>query len=275
MISAARPTPNEIADRLTGRSYLSYSAINTYRACPLRYRFRYLDGLPEASVSASLVFGSAIHRAAQLHFDRLLIGEPPPRSDEMLTAYHDAWRDQLEIAQVRFSKGDDAASLSSLAGRVLDAFCASPAAQPLGRILGVEEELRGAILPGIPDVLGRIDLLTETDDAVVITDVKTSRSRWSRNQAEEATEQLLLYSELVKPLVPGKRIRLRFIVLTKTKGPIVDIHDLPIEPQRVKRILRIVERVWRAIESDSFYPTPSPMQCTTCPYRGPCRKWPG
>lgn len=275
MISAARPTPNEIADRLTGRSYLSYSAINTYRACPLRYRFRYLDGLPEASVSASLVFGSAIHRAAQLHFDRLLIGEPPPRSDEMLMAYQDAWHDQLEVTQVRFSKGDDADSLNSLAGRVLDAFCASPAAQPLGRILGVEEELLGAILPGIPDVLGRIDLLTETDDAVVITDVKTSRSRWSRNQAEEATEQLLLYSELVKPLVPGKRIRLRFIVLTKTKGPIVDIHDLPTEPQRVKRILRIVERVWRAIESDSFYPTPSPMQCTTCPYRGPCRQWPG
>ena len=257
------------------RDYLSFSAMNLYRSCPLRYRFRYLDGLPEEAVSASLVFGSAIHRSVELHFNRLLAGEPSPSTDEMLEAYHDAWRNQLEVAQVQFCKDDDVGSLSKLAGRMLEAFRNSPAAQPTGHVIGVEEELRGEIISGVPDILGRIDLLIETDDAVIISDLKTSRSRWSRDQAEDSAEQLLLYSELVKALIPGKRIRLRFVVLSKTKQPVVDIHDLPAEPQRVKRILRIVERVWRAIESESFYPTPSPMQCPSCPFRDPCRVWTG
>ena len=28
------------------RDYLSYSAVRTFQGCPLKYRFRYIDGLP-------------------------------------------------------------------------------------------------------------------------------------------------------------------------------------------------------------------------------------
>lgn len=45
------------------RDYLSYSAVRTFQSCPLKYRFRYVDGLHEDSVSSSLIFGSAIHAA--------------------------------------------------------------------------------------------------------------------------------------------------------------------------------------------------------------------
>ena len=273
MITAGRAHPNQVAQRLTGRAYLSYSAINTFRACPLQFKFRYLDGLPEESVSASLVFGSAIHRAAELQFNRLMAGESPPHLDELLVAYHDAWRDQ--VGKVQFAKGDDLASLAQLATRMLDVFRTSAVAQPAGTVLGIEEELRGSIISGVPDLLGRIDLLVETDEAVVITDLKTSRSRWTREQAKDASEQLLLYSELVKDLVPGKTLRLRFAVLTKTKEPALDVHDLPVEPQRADRIKRVVERVWRAIEAEHFFPAPSPMNCPGCPFRGPCRSWTG
>jgi len=273
MISTATMTPNDAVQRLTGRDYLSYSALNTYRACPLRWKFRYLDGLPETAVSASLIFGSAVHRAAELHFNRLLAGESLPDLDELLTAYHDAWRDQLETSEVQFGKSESPTSLSQLAERLLEAFRTSPAAMPAGRILGVEEELRGAILPGVPDLLGRIDLLVETDDAVVVADVKTSRSRWSREQVEDSLEQLLLYSELVQAFVPGKTLRLQFIVLTKTKEPAVDVHDSAVEPHRVARTKRVVEQVWRAIEAGHFYPTPSALQCPTCPFRKQCRDW--
>ncbi len=38
---------NETAKKLTGRDYISWSAISTFRTCPLKYRFRYIDGLPE------------------------------------------------------------------------------------------------------------------------------------------------------------------------------------------------------------------------------------
>ena len=46
---------NEVAKNLTGRDYVSWSAISTFRTCPLKYKFRYIDGLPEESVSSALI----------------------------------------------------------------------------------------------------------------------------------------------------------------------------------------------------------------------------
>ena len=66
---------NEIAKKLTGRDYVSWSAISTFRTCPLKYKFRYVDGLPEESVSSALVFGTGIHSAVEQHFQAILSGE--------------------------------------------------------------------------------------------------------------------------------------------------------------------------------------------------------
>ena len=46
---------NEVARQLTGRDYISWSAISTFRSCPLKYFFRYVAGLPEESVYSALV----------------------------------------------------------------------------------------------------------------------------------------------------------------------------------------------------------------------------
>ena len=59
---------NEVAKKLTGRDYVSWSAISTFRTCPLKYKFRYIDGLPEESVSSALIFGTGIHSAVEQHF---------------------------------------------------------------------------------------------------------------------------------------------------------------------------------------------------------------
>ena len=40
------------------------------------------------------------------------------------------------------------------------------------------------------------------------------------------SEQLSLYSELVKDLAPGKPVMLEFVILTKAKEPVVDRHVL-------------------------------------------------
>jgi hypothetical protein len=82
---------NEIAKKLTGRDYVSWSALSTFRTCPLKYKFRYVDGLPEESVSAALVFGSGIHSAIEEHFQAILAGDPRPDVDKLLFAYRSAW----------------------------------------------------------------------------------------------------------------------------------------------------------------------------------------
>ena len=256
------------------RDYLSYSAVRTFQGCPLKYRFRYIDGLPEDCVSSSLIFGSAIHAAVEFFFSQQLAGEEAPSLDELLDVYQQSWRDRSE-QEVRFAKTETADSLHQLADRMLAAFLASDLTNQAGRILGVEEELRGELSPELPDLLGRVDLLLETDDAVVVQDFKTSRSAWNEYQAEDQSEQLLLYGDLVRRLVPGKRLRLQFAVITKAKSPKVQLLEANFDESKLDRTKRVFENVWSAIESGNFYPSPSPMQCPGCGYRSQCAAWRG
>jgi putative RecB family exonuclease len=265
---------NEIAKKLTGRDYVSWSAISTFRTCPLKYKFRYIDGLPEESVSSALVFGTGIHTAVEQHYQAILSGEEQPDVDRLMFAYRSAWLSHDPDA-IHFGSTETQASLDALASKMLTAFLNSPAASVQGRVLGVEEEIRGMLVEGVPDLYGRVDLLTEDSDSLVITDIKTSRSRWSAEQVEDSGEQLLLYSHLASEIAPGKKIATRFLVLTKTKEPVVEEHVREVEPVAVKRTLVGVERVWRAIEGQHFYPAPSTMNCSGCGYRAACRAWAG
>ena len=158
---------------------------------------------------------------------------------------------------------------------MLTAFLSSPAASVQGRVLGVEEEIRGMLIEGVPDLFGRVDLLTEDSDSLVVTDIKTSRGKWSQEQVEDFGGQLLLYSHLASEIAPGKKIATRFLVLTKTKEPVIEEHTREVEPAAVKRTLASVERVWRVIESGVLYPAPSTMNCASCGYRAACWAWAG
>lgn len=268
------PPPVRPPARDKPRDYLSYSAISTYQSCPLKFFFRYVAGLPERTISMNLVFGRAVHQAVEYYFNELLVGNEPPPLAALVGEYDRHWQ-EVDPKFVRFNKDDDVESLSGLAERMLSVFRGSALARPDGAILGVEEELRGAVVPGCPDLLGRLDLLIETKDALVVTDLKTARSRWSPEQVEDSAGQLLLYSELVRGIAPRKRLRLQFAVVTKAKLPSVDLHEVPVDKKRIDRTKRIVERVSRAIERQSYYPAPSAMNCSGCPFRVPCRAWGG
>jgi putative RecB family exonuclease len=267
-------TPGELAEHLTGREYLSFSSISQYQACPLRWFFKYIAGLPEETVSASLIFGCAIHASLQRHFEELLAGNRPPTLEELLEVYHASWAER-EGQEVTFTKWDTLATLTALAARMLKAFQTSDLANPNGTILAVEEQLVGELVSGCPSVLARLDLVVETTEEIVVSDFKTSRSRWSSEQAEDAATQLLLYQNLAQTLGHGKKVRLQFGVLTKTKDPVVETHAVANDPQQIARAYAIVERVWNAIRAGHFYPAPSPLNCATCPYRRPCREWKG
>lgn len=272
MITTARPRspPPQVGKQ---RDYLSFSAIRTYQSCPLRFFFRYVAGLPEKTISTSLVFGSGIHRAIEHHYRELLQGNTPPTVAELFAEYQHEWRER-EAAGVAIGK-EKGPALHELAQRMLLAFTKHEMALPAGKVLGIEEELRGPLVPGVPDLLGKLDLIVETPTELVISDWKTSRTRWQQSDVNDAAEQLLLYSELVKDFAPGKRVRLEFAVLTKTKEVCIQRESLLASQRGVDRIKRVVERVWKAISAEHFYPAPSPMNCGSCSFREPCRRWTG
>ena len=258
---------------MTGRRYLSQSAVRTFQTCPLRWHFRYSLGLPEPSVPSSLVFGSAIHAAIEHHYFELSARNPAPDLDDLLAVYWAAWNGR-RVPDIRFLKGESPDTLAELARRMLAAFLSAPIARLEGRVLAIEEKLTGPVVLKAPDPLARLDLVVATADALAILDFKTSHSRWSLEQLDEHAPQLLLYAGLAQNLAPDLPVRLRFAVLTKTKEPALELLEVPVSEAAVERTRQALRQVWLAMQAAHVHPVPSPMQCVGCPFRDPCGAWP-
>lgn len=268
---------NAVAEVLTGRDYISLTQVKTFQQCPLRWHFDYVEQLPRERVSSSLVFGGAIHAAIEHHFRALLTGEPTLPVEELLKVYDGAW-DAESAVPVQFPKGETANSLLGLAARVLAAFQETDLAMPQGDIVGVEEPLRATIISECPDMVSRVDLLVVERDALRVVDLKTARSRWNADKPTEHAPQLLLYSEMSRPVAQAYGdvpIRPEFIVLTKAKSPSIEVHPVEFDPQALARTKQVIAHVWDAMQAGHVYPNPSTMNCPTCPFADACRAWEG
>jgi putative RecB family exonuclease len=263
-------------DGVAGRDFVSWSQLSTFRSCPLKYQFRYLDKVEPEFVASALLVGGSIHSAIELHHRRQLEGGDQPTLDELLTEFWREWKDRVEESpEVRFNKNEDFNTIHGLAERMLSGFLDSAFREPPGIVIGIEESLRGSLIPDQPEFLGIVDLVFESDDHLVIRDYKTSRSKWNQGTAESSADQLMLYGELAKDLLPEKRLALEFVVLTKTKSPTVESYQVVADSKRMDRTNLVASRTLDAIATGIFYPNKSPMNCSTCPYRSACRAWRG
>jgi putative RecB family exonuclease len=268
--------PNSKPEGVAGRDFVSWSQLSTFRQCPLKYQFRYLDKAEPEFVASALLVGSSIHSAIELHHRRQLEGGEQPTLDELLTEFWDEWKARVEESpEVRFGKSESFNTIHDLAKRMLSGFLASELSEPSGVVIGIEESLRGVLITDQPEFLGIVDLVYELDDKLTIRDYKTSRSKWSQGTAESSADQLMLYGELAKTMLPDTKLTLEFVVLTKTKSPTIQALQVTVDPRRIERTKRVAELSLDAIATGVFYPNKSPMNCSTCPYRAACAAWSG
>ncbi len=261
---------------VAGRDFVSWSQLSTFRQCPLKYYFRYIERLPPAFIASSLAFGSAIHRAIEFHHRQQLEGLASPSLDLLLAEFWDEWKQRTaEAPEVRFGKNEDLNTVGHAADRMLTRFLESEAAQPLGTIVAIEEPFRDVLLDGHPEFLGYVDLIIDDGQELIVRDYKTARSRWSQGTAEASAQQLLLYGELIRMRLPDRKLRLQFCVITKSKTPLIESFEVQNEPHRIERTRLVAERTLEAIATGVFYPNPSAMNCSTCPYRATCAAWRG
>jgi RecB family exonuclease len=265
--------PNGVA----GRDFVSWSQLNTFRRCPLQYRFRYLDKVEPEYIASSLLIGSSIHSAIELYHRRELEGAPLPNLDELETQFWAEWKDRTEeSAEVRFSKREsDVDAIQQLASRMLTQFLESPHRHTDGVIIGIEERISEKVLEGCRPLLGIVDLVFQSDDRLVVRDYKTAGRKWNQGNAESSAGQLELYGELVKQLVPNRQLSFEFVVITKTKSPVVEQFTVESSRRRIQRTKLIANLTLDAIATGVFYPNRNPMTCATCPYQRACAAWKG
>lgn len=269
---------NQQALEITGRAYISFSQINTMRSCPLKFQLHYIKQVRPDFTPASLAFGSAIHAAVETHLRGLLAGVTLSAGD-LQQAYRLSWQQettQLNLP-VQYAKDQDAQILDDLAERMLEAYLASPVAASVGTLLGIEESFTATIDRDLPDVLAQVDMLFESADAIVVRDLKTSRSRWNEAKVLEQADQLVLYAQLLTPLARGlgKPVQAEFVVLTKARNPVLQLLPVDLAGGRMDQLRQTIATTWQAVQAGNFYPSPSPMNCSTCPYKSHCPAFSG
>jgi putative RecB family exonuclease len=246
--------------------HLSYSQINTYLSCSLKYKFHYVDKIPPAFSPVSLVFGSAIHEAAAAFYQTKLEGDEL-RPDQMLDVYRDTWR---QAGKIKFFNGDNEQKLVAKAEELLSVF--HDAYDPSNQVLGVEEFFE-LPLEGLPPFHGYIDLIEESADGEIsIVDLKTASKKLSDSNVH-SNLQLTAYALGAEALgFDPDQLNLRLDVLTKTKTPeMVKYETRRIEEDR-QRFLRLVYSVWNGIERGVFFPKED-WHCSQCAWAKQCSEW--
>jgi putative RecB family exonuclease len=246
--------------------HLSYSQINTYLTCSLRYKFQYIEKIPPAFTAASLAFGSAIHEAVAAFYQTRLEGDEL-RPDQMLDVYMNSWRG---TEQVKFFNGDNEDSLVEKATQLIQTF--HDAVDPGVQILGVEEFFE-LPLGGLPPLQGYIDLIEQSvDGTATIVDLKTAAKKPAAASVQ-TNLQLTAYSLGGEALgFDADSLSLRLDVLVKSKTPeMIRLETRRTEEER-HRFIRLVYGVWNGIEREVFFPRQD-WHCSQCAWSTECKEW--
>lgn len=269
-IAAAPAPPRPPAVQM---DHLSWSSIKTYATCPRRFAFRYIDQVPEEFTAASLAFGSAFHAAVDCIHQARIEGAIQQPVHIFMRRYSKVWSEKVAESSVQFAKGEDAISLHETANRMLVAYLEHLSQSQNGTIIGIEESIRFRLLADIPPLEMRLDLLELTVDGdLIVSDLKTSRSRWNDEKAREHLPQLVLYANGLMPLLRelgAKRIVPRFVVVSKAKKPVVQVLQPQATQIDVSRLRQQVSDTWTAIQAGVFVKRES-WACMQCPYRKRC-----
>ena len=267
--SSSSRTPAAEAESITGRAYLSWTQVASYRQCPRAFAFRYVEHAEPDFVPSSLLFGSAMHEAFARVHEAAMEGLPYPSTAELASKVSNLL--DASLLPVRYSKGETPESLHALGQRMVAAFLDAPVSRPEGQPVCIEDRASGVIDAGIPPIEGKVDFVRLTKEGLVLRDYKTARSKWSPDKVEEAAPQLRLYATILDQQLEGwKTITgIEFVTVTKAVKPTVTLHAVPMRQESVQACIDQIGAVWDGIRKGVF-PTRPGWPCKQCPYASRC-----
>ena len=254
--------------------HISFSQVNTYLICPLRYRFQYIDREEWQFKPAALTLGSAIHAAIEKYYTNHLESKRTSLTDLQDIFDTRLYQDCAEV-EMKFKTGKDPVEIQQQGHAMLDCFLENVTP---GDVLGVEEKFTLNVVDGetgetldVP-LVGRVDLIERTEDGnIVFVDYKTASTRYSEDSVQRNL-QLTAYSLWAREAYSTEKnevIHLRFDVLLKNKTPLHLKYQTQRTYQDAQRFVRMLLMISEAIREEHFYPNPG-WQCADCPFKVAC-----
>jgi len=274
MTATSAPSTESTSDservRRPRRPALSPSRASDFKQCPLLYRFRAVDRLPEKA-SPAQVRGTVVHSVLERLFALPRAERVPDRAHELVAPSWAAVREERpELAEL-FADEQAAADWLATSGALIDRYFALEdprRLEPEACELLVETELEsGLLLRGYVD---RLDVAPTGEIRVV--DYKTGAAPREIGEAK-ALFQMKFYALVLWRLRGTVPRQLRLMYLTDGQA----LTYAPDEAELV-RFERTLDAIWQAIlragRSGDFRPNPSRL-CDWCSHKPLCPAFDG
>jgi putative RecB family exonuclease len=254
-------------------SSLSPSRANDFMQCPLLYRFRVIDKLPEKPSEAA-TRGTLVHAVLERLFDDPAVDRTAPRARAMVPGQWDRLLESRPELAGLFdgdAEGERLTRWLDEAERLVERWFSledPTRLEPAERELFVETQLdSGLRLRGVID---RVDVAPTGE--VRIVDYKTGKAP-RPEYAEGALFQMKFYALVVwrwKRVVP-RRLQLVYL----GSGEVVTYDPVEADLERVERkLLALWEAIKLATETGEWLPRPTKL-CGWCDHKAFCPEFGG
>ena len=255
-VRPASPQPEIRAIREDELLTLSYYQIDDYLTCPLKYKYVHLLRIPVVQ-HHTVIYGRAVHAAVEAYY-RARHEKRPFTEKDLFQVFESSWASEgflsREHEERRLVTGRDA----------LHRFYSE---EKKTKLLPSFVEKEFAFVRGKEKIIGRWDLLYETADGVLISDVKTSEIRTQERADERAkgSLQLSIYALAYKEIYGNLpyEVELRFLE-SGLRGKSTRTEEA------LEKTLVKIQEVSQGIRRRDFTAKPSYQICRYCAFREIC-----
>lgn len=242
---------------------LSYSSLDSYRTCPLKYKFKEIDKLREPK-SKEAVFGTLVHSTLKYLHDPALL--PPTLEDALnyfATNWNDAVYDDPQEERAAFAAGVDMIRRYREKNDPCEAI-----------VVALESPFEITIEDASHThhtIKGIIDRIDKTLDGYEIIDYKTGRKMPSQQDVDENL-QLSVYAKAFLARYPKESENLSRLTVSLYFLK----HGVKLSSTRTVEQLHAVDDLFLEaigeIESGRFEPRVNPL-CDWCGFQKMCPMW--
>ncbi|MFF1480876.1 RecB family exonuclease [Streptomyces sp. NPDC058301] len=252
---------------------LSPSRANDFMQCPLLYRFRVIDKLPEKPSEAA-TRGTLVHAVLERLFDDPAAERTAPRAKAMIPGQWDRLLESKPELTELFAEdtgGERLAKWLGEAERLVERWFSledPTRLEPVEREFFVETELESGLR--LRGVIDRVDVAPTGE--VRIVDYKTGKAP-RPEYAEGALFQMKFYALVVWRLKNVLPRRLQLVYLGS--GDVVTYDPVEADLQQVERKLHALwEAIRLATETGDWRPRPTKL-CGWCDHQAVCPEFGG
>lgn len=250
-------------------NYYSYSKLDTFRKCPMKYRFKYIEHREPAFEGIELFLGNRVHEALKdLYLDLSRYGDDRSALlDFYERRWDEAWRPEVRVVKPNtvvddyFEQGEDCINTFYERNYPFDQNHTLALEHSVEFVLDQRRERW---------FRGRVDRVAWRGDGTYeIHDYKTSRLSPRFPFRPDADEQLSLYQVALESMHRGARpVELVWHFLQSG-----ECFRLRREESDLVQIVNETNRFIDEIESERQFPARPSRLCDWCEFREICPEW--